>query len=640
MTIPIIRADETTVPPAWALWQRRLFDIMDEAGLAFVERYTREDGTLIWRDDWPGMDGSDDAYETFYTFPLHFALGGADIYRELGQRLWDAVTWQFTEYGQVHREFDAYYDWMHHGESSLYFYFLPLAEPYDLRNRQRTARFADFYTGDDPDAPNYDRERRLIRSPINGSRGPRLEMTFEDWSTHRWVLSNPIFGLPFEDIPGVPGPSADWNDDETFRRILDAMNARMARGDVPLNLMATSLVAHAYVMTGEGRYRDWVLDYLDAWVDRARRNGGLLPDNVGLSGEIGECMDGKWWGGYYGWRWPHGGSVLLEAAAVGSANAVLVTGDPAHLDLIRTQLDRLWTLRRKHGDGWQTPHRHTDSGWTDFRPMSPELAIHTWNLSESHEDAGRILRVQDPERMNHEFSTRGMGRAPNAAWFRYVTGHCPDYPQRALEETYRDVCRAMELIRSDREDPTTIYIQHWIPRNPVVCAVLAQLTTGAPYPIYHGGLLHARVRYYDADRRRAGLPVDVAALVESVAPSAFRLTLVNTSPQHVRTVIAQPGAFGEHEFAAARNAASGEEHRIDGSWLTVQLAPAASITLDVSTRRFARSPSFDTPWRTRADAPRIALRDPSDDSRNVIYQWETDHPLKPAEENPLDPGCS
>ncbi len=26
-------------------------------------------------------------------------------------------------------EYDAYYDWMHHGESNLFFYFLGLANP-------------------------------------------------------------------------------------------------------------------------------------------------------------------------------------------------------------------------------------------------------------------------------------------------------------------------------------------------------------------------------------------------------------------------------------------------------------------------------------------------------------------------------
>ena len=42
---------------------------------------------------------------------------------------------------------------------------------------------------------------------------------------------------------------------------------------------------------------------------------------------------------------------------------------------------------------------------------------------------------------------------------------------------------------------------------------LLQLTTGTPGVIYHGGLLHSAVRHFDPDRKRAGLPESVAALV-------------------------------------------------------------------------------------------------------------------------------
>ena len=72
-------------------------------------------------------------------------------------------------------------------------------------------------------------------------------------------------------------------------------------------------------------------------------------------------------------------------------------------------------------------------------------------------------------------------------------------------------------------------------------AALVELTTGAPYPMYHGGLLHARVTYYDPERRRPGLPEDVTALVEAVDPEGFRLQLVNLSPQEGRRVIARAG---------------------------------------------------------------------------------------------------
>ena len=55
---------------------------------------------------------------------------------------------------------------------------------------------------------------------------------------------------------------------------------------MPLNLSATSLVTNAYLYTGEEKYRTWVLEYLNAWKERTARNGGIVPDNIGLTGEI------------------------------------------------------------------------------------------------------------------------------------------------------------------------------------------------------------------------------------------------------------------------------------------------------------------------------------------------------------------
>lgn len=294
--LPEVTAAGRREPPAWARAQGRLMETLNGAAVEFVARYARPDGTLVWRDRWPGMDGSDDPYEGFHGLALLYALGGDDGLLPLARTMWDAITWQWTEYGQVHREFDGYYDWMHHGEGYLYLYFLALADPSGLKERQRALRFAHFYTGDDPAAPNYDPLRRLMRSPINGSRGPRFTMTAEDWSTHRAVLDG--YPPPFEDLPGVDGPTCPWTDDAVFAAILERMNARMARGDVPLNLTATSLVAHAYLYTGEERYQRWIADYLDAWRERTARNGGITPDNVGPSDAIGEYNDGKWWGDY------------------------------------------------------------------------------------------------------------------------------------------------------------------------------------------------------------------------------------------------------------------------------------------------------------------------------------------------------
>ncbi len=370
-TITIVTTD---VPPKWALYERHVLDQLAPAAVEFVNKYTRPDGSIIWRDEWPGMDGSDDGYESFYNFPLYYALGGPQEIEAISQKVWNGITTQFTQYGQIYDEFDAYYDWMHHGESYTNFYFFGLCDPTRPSNLERSRRFANLYTGD----PNYDAEKKLIRSPINGSRGPRYVNTAEDWVTHRPILAKYL--LPFEDIPNITS-SEDWNDDDKFPYILQAMNERMMKGDVPLNLTSTSVVLNAYMYTGDPKYKEWIEEYTGAWIDRLHQNNGILPDNIGLSGEIGENMEGKWWGGYYGWRWPHGLFNQIESTTIAASNAYLATGDAKYFELPRSVIDVV-TKEGKIIDGqFQVPHRHGDQGWYDYRPMNPEFILHLYFVS-------------------------------------------------------------------------------------------------------------------------------------------------------------------------------------------------------------------------------------------------------------------
>ena len=98
------------------------------------------------------------------------------------------------------------------------------------------------------------------------------------------------------------------------------------------------------MLTGEEKYREWVLEYTEAWIARTRQHDGLLPDNVGLSGQVGEYIEGNWYGGLYGWTWPHGFYNIQMAATVTAANAYLLTQDAGYLDLPRTQMDRIVAL--------------------------------------------------------------------------------------------------------------------------------------------------------------------------------------------------------------------------------------------------------------------------------------------------------
>ena len=179
MTCTTLAAKTRQQPPDWAVRQRQLIAVMDRAAHPFVAHSTRPDGTLIQRTVWTSMDGTDNGYEAFLSFPLFYLLGG----------------------------------------------------------------------------------------------------------------------------------------------------------DVPLNLSATSLVTNAYLYTGEDKYRQWVLDYLQAWEARCAANDGIMPDNIGPNGIIGELMGGKWWGGYYGWRWPHGAHNIVEPALVGGKYLRVHLGPGAQMRL-------------------------------------------------------------------------------------------------------------------------------------------------------------------------------------------------------------------------------------------------------------------------------------------------------------------
>ena len=586
------------IPPGWAVTQRYLIDWMDRLAIDFVERYTRPDGTLVWRREWPGMDGSDDAYESFLSFPLFYLIGGGEHVHELARKEWNAVTWQFTEYGQVYREFDAYYDWMHHGESYTYLYYLGMADPHHFVDRTRFLRFAGMYTGEDPEAENWDPDLKTIRSPINGSRGPRFEMTGEDWVTHRPVLAEYL--TPYEDLPGLesddPLVKADWNDDETFSRILKLMNERMVPGDVPLNLTATSLIAGAYMYTGEEKYRQWVLDYLGMWREKKEENQGILPDNIGPTGRIGERMNGKWWGGYYGWRWPHGARTLLESTLIAGQNAVLLTGDASWLDLHRSQADLLWSLRREEGGVVEVPARHGDVGWFDFRPPSADFYVHLYWMSRSREDLARIeerLPGWKEWRSSPAFF-KGGGHSP-LAWFAYIMGENPGFPDGVLEATYEGMCSRLERIEQDDEDVESWDVHHWQNLNPVLPEGIVQMAMGTPGAIYHGGLLQASVRYFDPARSRPGLPRHVAGLVDRIDDGGIGLVLVNTDPQKSHRVLVQAGAFREHEFGSVEMEGGEQKTAVDAPYFEVRLEPSAQARLSVELRRFAHPPTFEFP---------------------------------------------
>lgn len=252
-----------TTPPSWAVWERQLFDTMNQSVQPFLDHFTREDGEFIWKDEWGG-GSPDDYYEPFFNWPLVYLMGGGDHLLTLADRQWGAVTKQLTRLGTVYKEYGIREDQMHQSESDLLFFHLCLAHPNGHKRRERAERFAGFYLNEDPDAINYDPEHKIVLSGLNGSKGAYYAPMSERETANYAPLGGSMerYSLPFFDLPGI-STVQDLGDPDKARAMGQALFDRWRKGDTPTNLSITSLVTNAFLLTGEEKYRDWVVEYTD-----------------------------------------------------------------------------------------------------------------------------------------------------------------------------------------------------------------------------------------------------------------------------------------------------------------------------------------------------------------------------------------
>ena len=573
--------DTPMPPPRWALLERLLIDAQTAATQEFYDRYFDERGYLKCYPRWGGDDGPDDAAENFAHWTELYALGAPKVILDLYRKAWEGHLRQYTEAktthvpfardGMYYREFPVMFDWAHNGEGFVAFWLEGLTDPYQDEFQRRTRRYAGMYMNEDPiSTRNYDPDRRLIRSMFNGSRGPMMRKTTGlDWA-----------GDPFE----VEGRYTPMHGERNYQEMLDHFkDYNDVAGDHPLNLNTTTLALNAYMIDGEPKYRDWAVGYLDAWVERTSANGGIVPSNIGLDGTIGGECGGRWYGGVYGWAHSTINPVdqgirhrpfFHSRASWGFANGLLLTGDMGYIDAWRTTLDGV-NANAKVADGvTMYPRMHGDDGWYDFQPEpfgTGALHVYYWSMDPA--DRGRV--PQDP-------------------WLDFLEGNNPDWPVQALEDGLEVVRDRVERFRADMSTPDTRLCDDMNGLNPAQTDVLTSLMLGGLEPGHCGYPLHARVRYFDPERRRPGLPEDVAALVETLSAGEATVSLVNLDQVRGHTVIVQGGAYGEHRVTGVT--VDGRTTPVNRSSFSVRLAPGCGAKLVVKADRYVNQPTFAFPW--------------------------------------------
>jgi hypothetical protein len=607
-----VKASLRQSPPDWAVMERKLIEVMEkEAAPFFIENFTRPDGETYRAGQW------DDVYEMFQNWCTLYSIGGDEKLYKWALKEYNAITDELTPnspkerdaFHMLYKEFIEGDDWFHIGEAVELFYGLPLANPALPQNIDRAKRFAGLYLNEDPEAQNYDFQYKIIKSIGTGSKGAMdsRESSYDLKYNHATLY------------PVVKALEPGWNKDKKRRDELQKLYDKIVtRCDVPVNLGATGLVTNAYLYTGDEKYKKWVLDYVDAWMQRIKDNKGILPDNIGRTGKIGEYRNGQWWGGLYGWTGTYSIHMIFGALSVASECAYLVSGDPKYLDLLRSQIDVLLAQSKMSPSGeLLVPYKYGPEGWFDYRPFIMRDAAHLWHASMNPEDWKRVEKVLNgnPNRNNVPVELdRGLGDSEYPRLL-YYSGKKPDWPYEILAADYQFVINRMEWLLNTKQEDLHKISEDWLHySNPLAVKGLQQVTMGAPQSIYNGGLLTATVRYFDIDKIRPGLPQDVAALVKEIAADHVVIELVNLSTDKTRNLIVQAGAFGEHNFTNVAykdnvivnwpkqvNDAIKKEDKemvtaVNSKYLSVEMAPGTQITLSLGLQRHVNKPSYAFPW--------------------------------------------
>ena len=180
-------------------------------------------------------------------------------------------------------------------------------------------------------------------------------------------------------------------------------------------------------------------------------------------------------------------------------------------------------------------------------------------------------------------------------WIQYLEGGNPGFPEQALLADFEKLRHNLEVMRADTATPDTRLSDDMNHINPAVTENLTKLMLGGLPTGRTGGPLHCRLRYFDPERRRAGLPADVAALVENLTADTVTVTLINTGQVASRRITVQGGAYAEHRFKSV--AANGQKVEIDNDAFEVNIGPGCGARLEIKTDRYANTPTLAFPWR-------------------------------------------
>jgi hypothetical protein len=311
-----------------------------------------------------------------------------------------------------------------------------------------------------------------------------------------------------------------------------------------------------------------------------QQNNWIIPSYVDLNGKVGG-PEGKWWGNAYGWGFSPVNPVTgkrdnrhrIPRALLGFNNALWVSGDQKYVDAWRNMIGAVNANARTNNDRVEYPTMYGQEGWYGWQAQPWDfgaLEVYYWSMQ-----------------------SNDLQRVAGNGWVRYLQGKEASYPETVLQRDLRLIQSRVGAMRRDQSPPEKRLADNMLSYNPAAIDSLVQLMWGGIPAGVDGGLINARLRYFDPQRKRAGVPEDVAALVSQLTYDQTVVTLVNLNPKESRTLVVQGGAYGEHQLESVTTRE--RTTSINSALLTVKLDPGCGEQLTLRLKRYVNAPTIVHP---------------------------------------------
>ena len=412
-----------------------------------------------------------------------------------------------TDLGLVQDEYERGYDQFHQSESYTLL-LLPLPGRPDQPAHRRAGAPLRRPLPDETRGPNYDAERRLIRAPHNGSGGPRWGFMDGEPSLPRLVAGM----APLR--PAVPRRARRHRYDDLRD---PALAARMGAGDARAHGPGRRRGQPRRHQPGRQRlpaHRRRALPPLGGRVRRrldrarprqrrpaARQRRPLRPDRrvhrrqvvrrplrLDLAARLLQHR--------------HGRRTSPPPAPAADARPALPRPPRAQIDRVMALGEIARPAPERHeparalgrparraapraSETFLVPYRHGDQGWFDYQPLVADLPDRALGPLARRRRTGRAssaLRAARAVRLAAGASRSAPRRTPATS-----SPGCASWPATTPTTPSRSCAPASGRSTggSTRSAPTTptcaaVHIHHWQQHNPVTTEALVQLTLGAP----------------------------------------------------------------------------------------------------------------------------------------------------------------